>query len=354
VSIRDSSGFSKNKLKDLKREMINFSRMIEDNFFSLLPSAITATPEMSRTRGRMKSSCGNVMAMSAAAYSWRRRLGKSIAQMSVMQNALRAVLDRLGISYEIDVSPSLETDWKHEEEDEFAPAGGQETTEERVGSFVRGVGQLLHLDLTKVSSPVDKLGVVEKELKRVLGSGELATVDLSPPVSSPPINGLKRRAYSSRAANSARGQSPPPQAREKPEASRSAGSPKKGPRVAKQSEPTSVSSVAPSEKPLPSSPRPIESIIAAQPSSPAEDLSSRRIPPFDSELSDQNIATTLDGFQENSTTMDESPDLEAILGQSGEIETNGDESAQIEATLTVANLRLWKQVQICWWIVKLP
>jgi hypothetical protein len=308
--------------------------MIEDNFFSLLPSTITATPEMSRTRGRIKSACGNIMAMLDAAYSWRRSLRRSIVQMSVMQNALAAVLDRMGISYEIDVSPSLETDWKHEEEEEFAPAGEQETTEERVGSFVRGVGQLLHLDLTKVSSPVDKLGVVEKELKRVLGSGELAKVDLPPPVSSPPIKGLKRKAYTSRAANSARGESSPPPAREKPETSRSAGTPKKGPRVAKPSEPTSMSSVAPSEKPLPSSPRPIESIIAAPPPSPAEDLSARGIPPIDSELPEEGIATPLDGYQENSTTIDESLDLEATLGQSGDIETNGDESAQIEATLS--------------------
>jgi hypothetical protein len=50
--------------------------------------------------------------------------------MSVMQNELCTVLDRMGISYETDVSPLLETDWNHEEEEEFATAGEQETTED--------------------------------------------------------------------------------------------------------------------------------------------------------------------------------------------------------------------------------
>jgi hypothetical protein len=248
------------------------------------------------------------MAMLDAAYSWRKRLRESIAQMSVMQSALCAVLDRMGISYEIDVSPSLEADWKHEEE-EFETAGETETTEERVGSFVRGVGQLLHLDLTKVSSPVDKLGVVEKELKRVLRSGELAKVDLPPPVSSPPIKGLKRRAYTSRAANSARRDSPPAPAKEKAETSRSAGTHKKGPHVAKPSDPTSVASVAPSEKPLPSSPRQIESIIAAPPPSPAEDLSARGIAP---------VASELPGEETEPTAYD-SPDISATLEKSRHI-----------------------------------
>jgi hypothetical protein len=307
--------------------------MIEENFFSLLPSTITTTPEMSRLRGEIESACGQIIAMLDAGYSWRKRLRKSIGQMSVMQNALCAVLDRMGISYGIDVSPSFETDWKHEEEEEFEAAGEPETTEERVGSFVRGVGQLLHLDLTKVLSPVEKLGVVEKEMQRGLGSGELATVDLPPP-----IQGLKRRAYTSRAAkfkvHSAQGGgSPPPPAREKPETSRSAGTHKKGPHVAKPLEPTSVASVAASEKPLPSSPRQIESIIAAPPPSPAEDLSARGIPPVDSELTNKRTETSLDGSPYISALVDESPGGETTPGESGEIDGNWDESAQTEATV---------------------
>jgi hypothetical protein len=269
MSIAETEGFHKSQLKDLKGQLLNFSRRIEEDFFELLPSAVTTTPEMSRLRQNVKSACGNVMSLLDAAYYYRRRMRKLIKQMSVMQTALCAVLDRMGISYEIDVSPSLETDDKGEEEEELSGRDG-ETTEERVESFVHGVSDLLHLDLSKVRNPCDQLGVVERELRRVFGVSQLARVDIPPPIRSQPPSRFTKRPYREPVISSARVE--PAVDRERPPVPKQSARQRKPPRPAKTARNTPARPVERSDvpSPFPTSPVVIWSLVQDSPRHPED------------------------------------------------------------------------------------
>jgi hypothetical protein len=164
LSREATSGFSDHQLAALKRDMLMLSRDLHDNFLKLLPSAITTTPEMTRTKAKMKVACGNIIAMLDAAFFYRRRVRSLLNRIATLHNAICGILDRLGIRYEIEVAP-INTPDADDGDEAAAP-----TAEERVESFVNDVSEMLHISTTHVSSPVEKLNIVEKALRKVLGA----------------------------------------------------------------------------------------------------------------------------------------------------------------------------------------
>jgi hypothetical protein len=170
----DVTGFKQTQLRSLNRRVLTLSRRLQDEFLLLLPSAATTTPEASRVKTEMKAASGHIMAMLGASFSFRAKVRRLLLCMSSLHLSICSTLDRMSILYRISVSPAVRKDWPAEDledtEEEDMPTP---TPEERVESFANGVGKLLRVEMSPTATPVDKLGLVERELKKVLQSNRL-------------------------------------------------------------------------------------------------------------------------------------------------------------------------------------
>jgi small subunit ribosomal protein S16 len=129
----------------------------------------------------MNAACGDVMALLEAAFFYRNRTKRLLNHMAVLHDAIRSMLDRMGIGYEIEVAP-IRSPEIHQEEEEHRSE--PESPEDRVEAFVSGISKMLHIDTAQIDDPLERLTVVEKTLKKVLGPGgrPASRVELPPPV----------------------------------------------------------------------------------------------------------------------------------------------------------------------------
>jgi hypothetical protein len=173
-------GFTERELARLKRQIASLSRDLHE----MLPTSVTTTPEMTRIRLQMKAACGDIVALLDAAFFFRRRARNLLAEMAILHHEICALLDDMGIRYQINVAPIVVYE-RHEEE---APKI-EETPDQRVESFVNDVSETLNLDTAHINSPIEKLDLVERTLKRVL----VARAVRAPSIEVPAPVAVKRR-----------------------------------------------------------------------------------------------------------------------------------------------------------------
>jgi hypothetical protein len=196
VLARESEhGFSQGQLAVLKRQMASLSHNLHENFLEMLSTSVTTTPEMTRTRYQIKAACGDVVALLDAAFFFRGRARQLLSEMATLHRAIFSLLDDMGIKYQIRLAPIVATERREED----APKA-TETPEERVESFVNGVSEMLNIDTAHIESPIEKLDLVERTLKRLLGGGthKVPRVEIPSPVAArraqpPPASVLQER-----------------------------------------------------------------------------------------------------------------------------------------------------------------
>jgi hypothetical protein len=166
LTAESSDRFDDELFRDLKRRIQLLSREIQEDYIPLFPYAMTTTPEMKRRKNQVKAICGDAMALLESAFFFRVRTKRLLNQMAILHYRMLQVLDQLAIPYQVDVAPIETPEMVGEGDEKLVPR--VETPEERVESFVSGLTQLLNVDMSGVTTPIEKLDVVERTLKKVL------------------------------------------------------------------------------------------------------------------------------------------------------------------------------------------
>lgn len=171
LTVISSPQFGEDDIPILQKEVVLVSRDIEDKFIAILPKAATGTPEMTRLRMHVRSVCGEIVSLIGAMYHFRERITNLLLQMSVLHVSICGVLDRVGLQYDIQISPLLLHDEVVIEESEHSDAK-DESPGDRALAFVRGVGEILNVDLDGVKDTADEIDIVEQALLTRLSSQE--------------------------------------------------------------------------------------------------------------------------------------------------------------------------------------
>ena len=96
------------EIEQIRVEMVNLSRNINENFIGLIPSNITNTPENIRIKALLKAACGDIISLMEAGFVFKPEIKKLLNCMKGLDNATREMLDSLHIKYRLDVEPDGE------------------------------------------------------------------------------------------------------------------------------------------------------------------------------------------------------------------------------------------------------
>ena len=182
-------GINKAQLNSLKQQVVLLSRDINENFLSLFPSNMTATPEMTRAKTHMKAACGDIVIIMDAGYFFRRRMSKIQDQMIEFHNELCALLERVGVNYEIDVRPIGGTKQTFNLLNQtYTDDSDSIKSNEDVNEMVDDIGAMLNIDVTAETTTKEKLGTIKKNLKNnsrtYSQTSSLSRVRIPPPINS--------------------------------------------------------------------------------------------------------------------------------------------------------------------------
>jgi hypothetical protein len=164
-------------IQKLTNEIVLFSRDVHENFLGLIPSARRETPQMIRQKTRTKAAICNVVLLLEATLTFRDELAVLNDQMQVLHAAICMSLDKLGIQYEMNVAPF------NCNEEVTLNCAPDETADQRLQTFTKDVGGLIHLDVNGMDDPVDRLDALESALRDALGAPEqMAQIEVPPPI----------------------------------------------------------------------------------------------------------------------------------------------------------------------------
>ena len=93
----DSTNLPKEKLERMKGEMHILSKRINEDYISLLPSNISTTPENTRIRNYLKTSCGDISSLIEAGFYFRNDVKYILKHMKSFDSALRDLLNDIGV-----------------------------------------------------------------------------------------------------------------------------------------------------------------------------------------------------------------------------------------------------------------
>jgi hypothetical protein len=150
------------QIEKVVREMVILSREIQDSFTALFPSTVAETTEMCRIRIDLRSHCGRIITLLESGNKFKSLIKQVLDLMSVLHVALCYMFDRLGIRYEIAVSPGnldvaeLET-----------PA---QDSDAKIREFIDEMTDLLKINWSTRANDFDKLDGLKEVLKKVVPS----------------------------------------------------------------------------------------------------------------------------------------------------------------------------------------
>jgi hypothetical protein len=139
---------------------------------------------MVRAITRMKAACGCIVSLLDAAFHFRDAIRELLARINLFQHTLCDLLDRLGIQYELGISPIDPAAFEAEE-------AAHPSSPRSIDAATDDIGEVVGVDVRGLSTTAEKLEAVARAVRTAIASHEqLATVHDPPPIS-PRRRGLR-------------------------------------------------------------------------------------------------------------------------------------------------------------------